>query len=271
MSAVDPNGSPVLVVGGGGGGASLPTDDPAAVRAGGTPNTVSGLDGSGDGVDRTVSATLDLVSSTRGVMLVRGNGGAGWQPLAGGASGYVLASNGYDPLWRSAGDAGLVSTAPNTTHNMLGVLRLVGGNDVGVVRRFDLRNDSGSNTADGAGAGLVFTILNDNRSMVPEAGALDVLWEDSAAFAESAALVVRLRAGGVAHAVKMRVTSAGDVVAARTVVPFVGTVAQIEALSGVSAGAMAFATNAAGLSGAAVPCWWTGAAWVTATGAELTD
>lgn len=51
----------------------------------------------------------------------------------------------------------------------------------------------------------------------------------------------------------------------------VDAVAQIEALSGVSAGAMAFATDAAGLSGAAVPCWWTGAAWVTATGAVLTD
>jgi hypothetical protein len=254
---------------GGGASAALPTADPAAVRAGGTPNTVSGLDGSGDGVDRTVSDTLDLVSSTPGSMLVRTNGG-GWQALSIGASGRVLSSDGSSPVWRSHADAGLVSTG-NVTNVLYGTAAIVGQSPGGVVRRFSLRNDPGTDLAAGAGAGLAVELLGGPGGSVVEAGALDAVWETPAVGAESAAFVVRLRAGGVAHAEKLRVTSAGDVVAARTVVPFVGTVAQIEALSGVSAGAMAFATDAAGLSGAAVPCWWTGAAWVTATGAVLTD
>ena len=99
MSINDAIGPAIL----GGGGASLPTADPAAVRAGGTPNTVSGLDGSGDGVDRTVSGTLDLVSSTRGVMLVRGNGGAGFGTGIGGNGGNGGAGGRYSVVNVGAG------------------------------------------------------------------------------------------------------------------------------------------------------------------------
>lgn len=79
---------------------------------------------------------------------------------------------------------------------------------------------------------------------------------------------VRAPASGVLGNVVIEWPDAGGIVATRTPV---GTVAALEALAGKFTGMQGLATDAAGLDGPVVPCWWTGAAWVTATGAVLTD
>ena len=89
MSAVDPNGSPVLVVGGGGGGASLPTDDAGAILVGVTvplsdaPNAAAGLlgpDVNGDGAlftgsqVRALGRTIDPMTGTGWTSLTPASG-----------------------------------------------------------------------------------------------------------------------------------------------------------------------------------------------------
>ena len=70
MSAVDPNGSPVLVVGGGGGGASLPTADVSDLLAGATGSRLVATDPSGNSVlvtgpqAATLSRTIDPMTGT---------------------------------------------------------------------------------------------------------------------------------------------------------------------------------------------------------------